>query len=39
MAGLDPAIHVDMSLGPWTWIPATSAGMTEEDITVARYKS
>jgi len=28
MAGLDPAIHVHVSRGPLTWMPATSAGMT-----------
>ena len=28
MAGLVPAIHVDMSCEFWTWMPATRAGMT-----------
>ena len=30
MAGLDPAIHVAMSRDLWTWMPATSAGITIE---------
>jgi hypothetical protein len=30
MAGLDPAIHVLTRLKSKTWMPATSAGMTEE---------
>jgi len=30
MAGLVPAIHVPVSRGPLTWMPATSAGMTME---------
>ncbi len=28
MAGLGPAIHVPVSRGPLTWMPATRAGMT-----------
>jgi len=28
MAGLVPAIHVVVLRGFWTWMPATSAGMT-----------
>jgi len=31
MAGLVPAIHVLITAARKTWMPATSAGMTEED--------
>jgi hypothetical protein len=31
MAGLDPAIHDFLQVVPKTWMPASSAGMTEEE--------